>query len=371
MGDSVSGQFYRALVELLGGSNSQHRSRKGGKVQTPEHCSGPGCAALRALPAYAQKTLLCSGTVWLAYIRNDWADVAPSYPVPDGSYWHCARGIDQFSRELRGALRRTTHLCGEPSPRSIACGSAPCVATNVPVSHACSATCSLATQNFSCGSRADPCAGCTASWSVPTLCDTIVNRSDFCLQTAGAANRLPEPNEYHTAHCLPWSSLPMLKHFRVLVLNAGAHRVPTTAYRQQMRRLGNIVRAYMAKSDGGLAIFRTTVPGFSGCNETRDAPPHHSVAAAEAYLKAHPFYEQHEFVPIANQIASEEMRRAGGLVLDVYPGSVLRLDDRAGLNTYRGGVDCLHYRYPLLNTSLALWARTLGYALHRKRHNGY
>ena len=163
----------------------------------------------------------------------------------------------------------------------------------------------------------------------------------------------------------------MLKHFRVLVLNAGAHRVPTTAYRQQMRRLGNIVRAYMAKSDGGLAIFRTTVPGFSGCNETRDAPPHHSVAAAEAYLKAHPFYEQHEFVPIANQIASEEMRRAGGLVLDVYPGSVLRLDDRAGLNTYRGGVDCLHYRYPLLNTSLALWARTLGYALHHKRHNGY
>ena len=205
---------------------------------------------------------------------------------------------------------------------------------------------------------------------MPTLCDTIVNRTAFCAETADAAIRPPEGDEYHTAHCLPWSSLQMLRHFRVVVFNAGAHRVPEPAYRQQMRRLGNVVRAYMAKGSGGVAVFRTTVPGFSGCNATRLVHPHASVAEAEAYLAAHPFYEQHAFVPVANRAASEEMRRAGGLVLDVYPESVLRLDDRAGLNTYRGGIDCLHYRYPLLNTSLALWARQLGYALHRWRHDG-
>ena len=368
----MSGQFYRAVVELLGGSNAQQR-RRGGKVisaQSFEHCSGPGCNAVRALPAYAQKTLVCRGTVWLAYIRNDWADVAPSYPVPDGQQWHCARAIHQFSRELRVSLRHTTHLCGDPEPRSIACGSAPCVGTSVPVTPACSSTCSLAVNNFSCGSRADPCAGCTAAWSVPTLCDSIVNRTAFCDETAEGAPRLPESEEYHTAHCMPWSSLPVLRQFRTIVINAGAHRVPTAAYRQQMRRLSNVMRAYMARAEGGVAVFRTTVPGFSGCNETRNHPPHPNVEVAEAFLRQHPFYQQHEFVPVANRIAGEEVRRVGGLFLDVYPGSVLRLDDRAGLNTYRGGIDCLHYRYPLLNTSLELWARYLGYALHRWRNNG-
>ena len=239
----------------------------------------------------------------------------------------------------------------------------------MPVTPACSSTCALAAQNFTCGSRIDVCAGCTEAWSVPTLCDSINNRSAFCADTADEAPQLPEGEEYHTAHCLPWSSLPMLRQFRVVVLNAGAHRVPSPAYRQQMRRMSNVMRAYMARSDGGIAVFRTTVPGFSGCNATRSYPPHASVQEAEAYLRAHPFYSQHDFVPVANRIAGEEVRRVGGLLLDVYPGSVLRLDDRAGLNTYRGGIDCLHYRYPLLNTSLALWARYLGYALHRWRHN--
>lgn len=361
------------MVELLGGNGGGHRPRKGkgSKDYTIDHCSGVGCTAVRSLPPYAQKELLCGGTVWLAYIRNDWADVAPSYPVPDGNYYHCARNIEQFSRELRVALRKTTHLCVQPAPRSISCGTAPCVNTSVPVSHACASTCALASQNFSCGaSRTDPCGGCTEAWSVPTLCDSIVNRSAFCSETDDDAPQLTEGEEYHTAHCLPWSSLPMLRQFSVVVLNSGAHRVPPTAYRQQMRRLGNVVRAYMAKSNGGVAVFRTTVPGFARCNETRRMPPHPSVAAAEAYLAAHPFYEQHTFVPVANRAASEEVRRAGGLVLDVYNESVLRLDDRAGINTYRGGIDCLHYRYPLLNTSLVLWARQLGYALHRWRRNG-
>jgi hypothetical protein len=112
------------------------------------------------------------------------------------------------------------------------------------------------------------------------------------------------------------------------------------------------------------------VPGFGGCNETRYSPPHPSVEVAEAYLAAHPFYDQHRFVPVANRVAAEEVRRAGGLLLDVYPESVLRLDDRSGAKTYHGDTDCLHYRGPLLNTSLATWARMLGYALHRWRYLG-
>ena len=311
--------------------------------------------------------------MWLAYIRNDWADVSPSYPVPDGSFYHCAHNVRQLSKELRVALRRTTHLCGEPTPRSIACGSAPCIDPKVPITRACSSTCALAMQNFSCGSPADPCANCAAAWSVPTLCEAITsgNRTAFCAETAEHAPPLSESEEYHTAHCHAWSALPVLRHFRVVIVNAGAHRVPPTYYRQQMRRLSNVLRAYMARSDGGIGVFRTTVPGFSGCNETRSTPPHASLADAEAYLEAHPFYDQHRFVPIANRIASEEVSQAGGMVLDVYPQSVLRLDDRAGVNTYRGGVDCLHYRNPLINTSLELWARQLGYALHRwRKSNG-
>ena len=38
---------------------------------------------MRALPAYAQRARLCDGNLWLAYIRNDWTDVALSYRVSD------------------------------------------------------------------------------------------------------------------------------------------------------------------------------------------------------------------------------------------------------------------------------------------------
>ena len=140
--------------------------------------------------------------------------------------------------------------------------------------------------------------------------------------------------------------------------------MPTHAYLQQMRALGGVIKAFRRGHGGsGVAVFRATVPGFSECNATRSAPRFGTVAEAERYYASHPFYSQHEFVPIANRIAAAEMRRAGGLMLDVYPSSILRVDDRSGASTSRGGVDCLHYRAPLLNTSLATWALMLGQLL--------
>ena len=44
---------------------------------------------------------------------------------------------------------------------------------------------------------------------------------------------------------------------------------------------------------------------------------------------------------------------------------ILRLDDRAGTQTSNAGMDCLHYRMPLLQTSLATWAQMLGALVHR------
>ena len=360
VGDSVSGQFFRAISELLGAAR-----RKDGGRGPPEKCHGLGCEAIRALPSYAQTSLVCNRSVWIAYIRNDWLDVASSYPVPDGNIWNCARDVDEYAPELRVAVRKTTHLCGRPSPMQIACGGRPCLQMGATTTHACSSTCALAMQNFSCGAIADPCAGCSAAWSVPALCDTVSDRSGFCRSTEEGAVPPSEDTIFHTAHCLPWSSPTMLRNFRVVVLNAGAHRVPMDVYRRKMQHLAVVIRGYLSSNPAGVAVFRTTVPGFSGCNETRNTKPHVSIAAAEAYLQDHPFYDQHAFVPIANRIASAEMMQVGVRILDVYPASILRLDDRAGTHAYNGGLDCLHYRFPLLETSLALWTQMLGDTLHK------
>jgi len=318
---------------------------------------------MRTLPSYAQTALVCNRSVWLAYIRNDWLDVAPSYPVPDGGAWHCAREVNEYSPENRDALRKTTHLCGWPAPRSIQCNERACLVPGSTPTPACASTCSLAEHNFSCGSSKDPCAGCSSEWAIPTLCETVRDRAHFCASTEAGVPPLPPSLLFHTAHCTPWSSLPMLREFRVLVLNAGAHRVPVEAYRFKMRKMANVIRGYLEQNREGVAVFRATVPGFSGCNETHDAPPHASVAIAEDYLEGHPFFEQHAFVPIANRIAADEVARVGGRYLDVYPSSILRLDDRAGTHTYNGGIDCLHYRYPLLSTSMLSWAQMLGESL--------
>lgn len=174
---------------------------------------------------------------------------------------------------------------------------------------------------------------------------------------------------FHGAHCLPWSSLAMLRQFRVLVLNAGAHRVPVEHYRGQMRKLGHLIRAFLdgRASEGGRGArvyFRTTVPGFSDCDGTRHIAPHRTVGEAETFLRAHSYYQQHEFVPEANRIAINETMQAGARILDVYPSSILRVDDRAGRSMGGSGIDCLHYRQPFLNTSLGGWARLLGESLH-------
>ena len=360
----MSGQFFRALGELLGAA----RGRNAGGRAAIEHCraSDPGCAAVRGLPAYAQTALVCNRSVWVAFIRNDWLDVAASYPVPDGPTWLCARDVEEMSSQLKGALRRTTHLCGAPMPATITCGLGRgqlCLANGTTPTPACVSTCSLANQNFSCGSAEDPCLGCNAAWSIPALCATVTNRKAFCAstdETAEGTVLVDEAHQFYSAHCNPWSSMPMLRAFRVLVLNAGAHRLPSYAYHRKIHEMANVIRGYLAHGEDRVAIFRTTVPGFSGCNETGNAPPHASVASAEAYLRAHPFFDQHEFVPPANRIAMATMEKAGGRVLDVYPASILRLDDRAATLTYQGDMDCLHYRAPFLQTSLGLWARMLG-----------
>lgn len=355
VGDSVSSQFYRALAALL---DAQHFRR--GMQDLKDGCKSAGCMAVRGLPSHAQISVACNRTVWLAYIRNDWLDVAPSYPVPDGGLWHCARTANEFSPETRIALRKATHLCGAPNPGVLECNERPC--TDAKVAPACASMCELTRQNFSCGTPDEPCMGCNAAWAIPTLCDTVQDRLQFCASTDGSTT--PEAStHFHTAHCTPWSSLSMLRPFRVIVLNAGAHRVPLDAYRHKLRQVGTVLRNYMEGNPGATAVFRTTVPGFSGCNETHGAKPLPSRAAAETYLREHPFFDQHEFVPLANRIAAAEVRKAGARVLDVYPTSILRLDDRAGTLTYNGGLDCLHYRGPLLETSLRDWARQLGQEL--------
>lgn len=372
VGDSVSGQFFRTISELLGGQRQKGANRRGPTPDChPYHSAG--CVAMRTLPPNSQTALVCNRSVWIAYIRNDWLDVAPSYPVPDGPHgpatqiWHCARDVDEMSPDSRKALRKATHLCGPPSPNAITCNGRACIEPGTTPTPACMSTCELATKS-SCGSSTSPCAGCSAAWAIPALCDTVKDREGFCSSTEENEVEPPEGTLYHTAHCIPWSAVTMLKQFRVLVLNAGAHRMPPEAYRGKMDQVASVIRSYLAHNREGSAIFRATVPGFSGCNETREARPHASIEAAEAYLRAHPFYEQHEFVPIANQIAAEAIVRGGGRVLDVYPSSILRLDDRAGTQTYHGLMDCLHYRSPLLLTSLATWARMLGELLANKQH---
>ena len=378
VGDSVSSQFFRALSELLG---AVRRSGREGRFAIPEKCHGAGCSAIRALPPYAQVALVCNRSVWLAYIRNDWLDVAPSYPVPDGTnMWHCAHEVEELSPELQMALRRTTYLCGSPSARRIVCGQATsstsstapkrlCVTPNSTPTPACASTCSLAIHNFSCGSLVDACQGCDAAWAIPSLCRSVRDRSAFCASTDNLQLH-DESTHYHTAHCQAWSSLSMLHGFRVLILNAGAHRMPVHAYGSKMRHLGEIVRGHLRANPDSQVVFRTTVPGFSGCERTQNSPPHPTLAVAEAHLATHPFYDQHIFVPVFNRIAATEVQRAGGRVLDVYPTSVLRQDDRAGTITRapyegQGLTDCLHYRHPYLNTSLRMWARLLADNLHR------
>ena len=367
VGDSVSGQFFRVLSELLGAERHRHGYARQASY---DHCRGPGCAALRSLPSYAQTAAVCNRSVWLAYIRNDWLDVAPSYPVPDGATWHCARNVDEYSPENRKALRKSTHLCGAPTPLTIECHGRLCLANGASPSPACTSTCALAQQNVSCGSRDDPCVGCSSQWAIPALCETVKDRHEFCSSTHDEAVMPPESETFNTAHCMPWSALSMLQHFRVIVLNAGAHRLPMHAYQTKIQQMSKVIQGYLRHNREGVAVFRATVPGFSGCNETHNTAPHASIAAAEEYLRTHPFYDQHEFVPLANRIAMTEMAKVGGHMLDVYPPSILRVDDRAGTRTYNGGLDCLHYRAPFLGTSLVLWAKMLGEMLLARGSRG-
>lgn len=396
VGDSVSSQFFRALIEMLGGT----RHARPYKGEIPIDCDDAGCNAMRALPAYAQRARLCDGNLWLAYIRNDWTDVALSYRVSDPttgsgtssaavagnlSWWHCAQTVDELAPELRRAVRQTTHACGPPTPHTLSCQGVPCL-NGAAISPTCASICMLASYGVSCGRAQAQCEGCSSTSLLPTLCDTIgPSFTDFCASTAtpvtadepdGSNNnvRPTEGEHYYMAHCQPWASSAMLRHFRVLVLNSGAHRVPLAAYQRQMHRLRHVIQSFLSADPppqlprpfNKVAVWRTSVPGFSGCNTTHHAKPHKTVAQAEAYLAAHPFYEQHVFMPPRNRIAAVEVQKAGGYVLDVYPGSILRIDDRSGIVSERGVMDCLHYRPPYLASSLGLWARMLGDSLQRR-----
>ena len=444
VGDSVSSQFFRALVSHLGGrivrparwqqsapypwqqrewerpqqQQQQQQSLQNSRMTAREaqqrgqarafqvECDGSDegaqptskegqiCAAIRALPSHAARAKVCGGKVVIAYIRNDWCDSSLSYPIADQGIWHCAQHYSQLSPDQQVALRQTTHLCGTPDPVRLTCDGVPCVGPlALPTSsRACESTCKLASEAFRCGeSSVDPCRGCRDALSfVSKLCDgASVNRSNFCASTSPDAPRPDEAAAFHTAHCAPWASTSLLRQFRVLIFNAGAHRVPMETYSRLMRELGGVIRQHRRARRGSLsgsspapaavghsgygpsdsvAVFRVTVPGFSGCNATRTAPRLQSVAQAEAYYAAHSFFQQHLFVPMANRIAAVEVAKAGGLILDVYPQSITRLDDRSGATTSRGGMDCLHYRAPLLNTSLAAWITMLGSLLHRHQH---
>ena len=187
---------------------------------------------------------------------------------------------------------------------------------------------------------------------------------------SGVVDRLRSAES--TAHCQPWTSLHMLRHFRVLILNAGAHRVPIDAFRLHMSRVGSVTRSFLDEDDKTTGrrtvVWRANVPGFSGCNETHNAPSHASLEQAEAYLAAHPFHDQHSFMPLRNRIAAAEIGAAGGRILDVYAESIMRIDDRRGAVSERGGVDCLHFRGPPYKpTSLGRWAASLGTLLREEK----
>lgn len=388
IGDSVSAQFFQALIELLSTHSANVSIKamtKGGSYWSStgpvsqKLCAGPGCEILRSLPPHATAAHICNGAVWLAFIRNDYLDVSASYPVKESkTLWHCGRDIDEFSPQVRKALRKSTHLCGPPSLLTTMCDGSRCAQSRAAsykdsaiTLSACKATCAMALNGVSCGSQTDPCEGCNNEMMVSSLCESALrNRARFCASTEdGPTQSLGQAFPQGQHFCMPWANVSTLRHFRVVLLNSGAHRLPTEAYRTKMRAVGHVVRGYLEQNPLGRAVFRTTVPGFSGCSATRSAPPHPSVAVAEAYLKAHPFYDQHEFVPIANRIAGDEIVSAGGSVLDVYGSSILRLDDRVGEMNTAGREDCLHYRDPLLKSSLASWAEALGRMLLNRDQN--
>ncbi len=373
VGDSTNSQFYRALIDLLAADGEQM------KRMHSRTASSASCVTCPPPPnlTHATHAAVCGGSVWLSYLRNDWLVTEASFPYPDGGLWHCATKPEQLSTAHRRAVRLTTHLCGPPAPAAMVCGGAPCLAQESSArTRACASVCRLADANFSCGhGRVEPCSGCASVALVDAACRAVASRpASFCASTAdGAADPGPD-EEHYTAHCAPFPDIESLRQYRVILMNAGAHRVPAATYHQHMESIGDRIRSFLALgavpspagggARGRVAIFRNTVPGFSGCNATGDRPPFNSVHEAERFYRRHSYYDQYSFVPERNRIAHEYVVRAGGHVIDAYRASIVRVDDRAGMNA-NGAVDCLHFRSPLLNTSLGAWAALLAAQLLR------
>lgn len=165
-----------------------------------------------------------------------------------------------------------------------------------------------------------------------------------------------------TAACAPWAIRELLAPFRVIVTNSGAHHVPDEDYRTLMRLAATKLSAH-ATSTGAIALFRTTVPGFSNCSKYAAARPHATLQAAEDFLQAHPFHNQQAFVRGHNAISVEEFVANGLGVIDAYSPSVLRVDDRRAY-----GNDCLHYptRHPQQqHSSMTHWTYLLGAVLDK------
>merc|ERR1712039_69137 len=84
-------------------------------------------------------------------------------------------------------------------------------------------------------------------------------------------------------YCLPWAE--KLGDFDVVVVNSGAHFVDDSKYKTLMQEAARALNTY--KKENALVIFRTTVPGHSGCNSF--TTPFNSSHEADEVMNTHPF----------------------------------------------------------------------------------
>lgn len=146
--------------------------------------------------------------------------------------------------------------------------------------------------------------------------------------------------------------MQVLRHYldeaEVIILNRGAHYVPTPRFVRELRSLLRFLRLHYPLK---LIIFRNTPPGHVNCT-THDRP----LEAPQDPELLPPLFHWKDFKG-QNEVARGIMREFGILYMDVYNMTLLRADGHRGHNRYNAE-DCLHYCNPGETNTCALLVET-------------
>lgn len=141
--------------------------------------------------------------------------------------------------------------------------------------------------------------------------------------------------------CESFATREILEKYDVIVMNSGAHYREDVEFVPAMENAALMVSNIMNEiHEKPLMIWRNTIPGHGGCNDTMFGEPIGSLSDAEEYVSSYGDLHSWSDFSRQNDLAVPIYIDNGFKLLDAYTPTILRED------SHFGGKDCLHYCIP-------------------------